>query len=379
MPAIKFSPGCACCAPPTCDVIHKLLTDGVGSSFNSTDWSFSGTVVADDVDQVTLDSGTLTPLFTMGANDAYYVRLKIRGSSGSTPKVEVEMASESADVDFGTETIQMNAVTSRTIPTYDLDDWVTVNVYFCPTHTMAQCEGYIDGTAYPDYLTANHQYEETTVDTTSPASITQAWTIKITGDCELSEVKYYPADVEYDGALKIKDCMRHDIFGNNWGFWSQVPSDDVDITDVTEKINLSYTGGSDVSLTQGGTTYDSRFFSEDNGGVLSGTTTGEPLDHYDVTTIGLVVIPVNATIFLFAMRSVKTDNGDGTWDWAAVQIVFEGLVEISRPAPTSSVPYPEPIARAYNNGTETDLGGADTSGDAFIIAGGDVTWDHPYP
>lgn len=384
--AIKFSPGCACCIPDCTEIYKELSEDG--STFNSTDWSYSGTVQSiDAVDVITVSSGTLTPLFSMDSNPAYYIQFKIRDGAGTTPQVEIEMGTESADVNFSAETIQMNAITARELPTYDLDEWVTVNVYFCPTHSMVQCEGQINGTAHPDQLSgASYPYEQTTVDTASP-TVNQSWTIKITGDAQISDIRYKPADVVYTGAIRTTDCGRHDIFGNTWGFWKQQGSADVDITDVTQKINLTVTG-SDVSLTQLGTTYDSRFWSEDNGGVFSGTTTGEPQDHYDVVVAGVATHSYyNAGIVMFALRSVKKNNGDGTWDWVVAidgpgPPEFEGVVEIYRPEPTQATPYPEPVAVAWINGNSNSLGGADDSADAFIISDSgtySVQWDHPYP
>lgn len=226
-----------CCAgemDPDCTFLWKFLTNEAGNAFNGTDWSNDagmGDLTIEGVDHITIADATLTPQFTMDDNEAYSVVVKVRGWSGSTPRIKIKMGANTIDVDLGAETCKINSVATRTIPTLDVDQWITIHAYFCPTHSMGEVAGPILTSAHIGYPAG--VYGATTLDSADPA-VTQSWSIEIIGTAEVKEAWYIPSDVVYDGAMLQRDCGRFALFPCQWDHYKNVDPtpDESDITNV---------------------------------------------------------------------------------------------------------------------------------------------------
>ena len=383
---IRWSPGCNCCADdPSCELLYKKLTNDAGTSLNTTDWSFTGgTPTVDSSDTIDVASGTtITPLFTMDTNAAYYVRLRIKPISGSTPTVSIKMGSNTAKVDLSASTCQINSIGARDLPTYDPGEDVFLQAYFCPTHSMAEASGIIESTAHAGYPVTS--YGATTVDSANP-TVTQSWTVEVTGDdAQISEITYRPADVEYTGSTKTQDCGRSDIFPNFWEFFDEHSVQTQ--ADGVSNINLSVTSGTDITVTA---PYTARFWG--TGSFPSDTQTNEPVD------MG-VLLNYPLGLGIYSIRCEKYNAPPWTFRYPTGNFLVYCLWYVSRDMPTSSTPYPEPTARKFiaigtqqtsspfseiiNATNEDDHGNIPDPVPTFTVSVSDgsrtVEWDHPYP
>lgn len=240
--AIKYSPGCQCCdsSPSTpCQILH--LTTTTGTTFNTTNWSSSGTPVYVAEDTIRIGGSgteTLTPQPTM-SGEAYYVQFEAKQASGT---LTFAQDTDTIVWDFDNDTCQVNAIAASNFNDPG-SDWVRCNAFFCPSHSM--------GEARPDALhdvtglgADASGWGTTTVDPADPTVDPTGWTLQASTTCEIRDVWFYAADVDFSAyPYEITEfCGFRDLFPWHYPYWERwtLPPTDADRT--TETIDLTATG-----------------------------------------------------------------------------------------------------------------------------------------
>lgn len=398
--AIKFSPGCNCCDDdPPCKIVEFPFT--TGTSFNTTNWSSSGTPVYVAEDTIRIGGSgteTLTPLLSMGTPNAYYVQFDAKMASGT---LTFAQDTDTIVWDFTNDTCQVNAIAASNFNEHN-GDWVRCNAYFCPTHSMGEVRPTNPLTVWTAYSgSTNSDWGTTTVDEADP-TVTTSWTLQASTTCELRNLTFWNADVETDYYLGITElCGYHDLFPFHypyWEDWTQIGSD----TDrATATIDLTATG-------------------------LRAIWTGSRYSDADTLLFGNVIRPAGTPVFYGNWNYSPVVSPNPQW-WTTSygpirgatllghrttpqQIYFNGYsvgfgifalyfqaapaLFVERPAPTHSEPYPVPIAKASLNWAEIIFDGsgntasAETTMDLVDVPGGtwtlvasdgttSLTWNHP--